>query len=131
MLQDILDFHYRGKGTEDAPFILEWLPSDADGNVTDHENPQTLPDWYKWSLTMTVAIATLAVALASSAYSGKPEGVRDTGSRLIKFSTGAVESILKTYHSSEEVVILGVSLFVLGASLSPRRAPSPFLVADN
>lgn len=50
---------------------------------------------------MHVAIITLAVALASSAYSG------------------AIESINKEFNPSTEVAILGVSLFVVGFALGP------------
>lgn len=46
-----------------------------------------------------VAIATLAVAFVSSAY------------------TGGLGGVITHFHVSEEVVTLGVSLFVLGFAL--------------
>lgn len=55
----------------------------------------------KWGLTAIVAIATLAVAFCSSAYSG------------------AADQIILEFGCSEEVVILGVSLFVLGFAVGP------------
>jgi hypothetical protein len=50
----------------------------------------------KWSFTMLVAIATLAVALVSSAY------------------TGGIEEIMADFGIGQELATLGVSLFVLG-----------------
>ncbi|KAK9895335.1 putative mfs-multidrug-resistance transporter [Cystobasidium minutum MCA 4210] len=91
----ILRQEYRGDGSKEKPFIITWLPEDP-------ENPQTYSNPYKWTVTMISAIVTLAVALASSAYSG------------------AVTSIRQDFNvRSEEVIILGVSLFVLGFALGP------------
>lgn len=50
----------------------------------------------KWSVTMLVAFATLAVAFVSSAY------------------TGGISQLLREFGISSEVATLGVSLFVLG-----------------
>ena len=50
---------------------------------------------------MIAAVATLAVAFVSSAY------------------TGGIEQIIEQFHVSEEVVTLGVSLFVLGFAIGP------------
>jgi len=50
---------------------------------------------------MTVAIATLAVAFVSSAYSG------------------GVEEIIMQFDCSEEIATLGISLFVLGFAIGP------------
>lgn len=61
----------------------------------------TWAQWKKWSLTMVVSIATLAVSFVSSAYSG------------------GVEAILVEFNTSTEVVTLGISLFVLGFALGP------------
>jgi hypothetical protein len=55
----ILDAHYEGEGTDEKPYVVDWLDSDA-------ENPLTWPAAYKWTVTMSVAVATLAVAMASS-----------------------------------------------------------------
>lgn len=52
--------------------------------------------WKKWAITLLVAFATLAVAFVSSAY------------------TGGVNQIISGFDTSDEVVVLGVSLFVLG-----------------
>lgn len=91
----ILEHRYHGSGTRDDPYLVEWLPKDA-------ENPQTWSQVYKWAQTIQVAIATLSVALASSAYSG------------------AVESIQQQFHPSKQIIVtLGVSLFVLGFAFGP------------
>ena len=92
--QGVLDFKYEGSGTEDDPFLVQWIPNDP-------RNPMTFGAVKKWSITMTVAIATLAVALVSSAY------------------TGGLEEIIEEFHISEEVGTLGLSLFVLGFAIGP------------
>jgi len=56
---DILAHQYPGKGTEDSPYLVDWLEDDP-------ENPLKWGQKYKWFVTMTVAISTLAVAMASS-----------------------------------------------------------------
>jgi hypothetical protein len=56
----IRDHKYEGLGTEEKPFIVDWLPEG------DAENPMTWAEWYKWSVIALVAVSTLAVAMASS-----------------------------------------------------------------
>ncbi|CBQ67414.1 probable mfs-multidrug-resistance transporter [Sporisorium reilianum SRZ2] len=85
----IVQHKYAGSGTKEDPYLVEWLSQDL-------ENP-TWSSLYKWLQTLQVAVATLSVALASSAYSG------------------AVESIAVQFRPPKEIIItLGVSLFVLG-----------------
>ena len=50
---------YPGNGTNEDPFVVDWIDNDA-------ENPMTWSERYKWIVTLSVAIATLAVAMASS-----------------------------------------------------------------
>jgi hypothetical protein len=57
---DILNHKYEGEGTEEKPFVVDWLPEG------DAENPMTWGGTYKWSVIMLVAVSTLAVAMASS-----------------------------------------------------------------
>lgn len=92
--EDILSQQYPGKGTREEPYEVAWLDNDP-------ENPQTWSDSNKWFLTGFVSIATLAVALASSCYSG------------------AIDSIRADFGGSNEVLILGVSLFVVGFAFGP------------
>ena len=92
--QSVMDYKYPGQGTEESPYVVDFLPEDS-------YNPMTFPRSRKWLITLVQAGATLSVSFASSAYSG-----------------GVIE-ILKTFHVSQEVVILGVSMFVLGFAIGP------------
>lgn len=85
---------YEGSGTEDDPYVVQWIDNDP-------RNPQLYSETKKWSLTMLVALATLAVAFVSSAYSG-----------------GANE-VITEFGCSREVFTLGISLFVLGFAIGP------------
>lgn len=91
---DIVNAHYDGSGTDEDPYIVAWLDDDP-------VNPMNYPTSLKWTITMLVAIATLAVAFVSSAYSG---GIREI---IVEF--GAVQII----------ATLGISLFVLGFAIGP------------
>jgi multidrug resistance protein len=90
----VVNHPYKGSGTEDDPFIVEYIPNDP-------RNPMEFSEVKKWFITLTVAIATLAVAFVSSAY------------------TGASLQIIESFNVSEEVFTLGVSLFVLGFAIGP------------
>ena len=92
----VVVYKYHGSGTEDEPYLVEFIPN-------DHRDPMNFPQWKKWMLTLLVAFATLAVSFASSAY------------------TGGVNQIITGLHSSDEEVVLGVSFFVLGVSLTRGR----------
>ena len=91
----VLNWDYEGSGTVEDPFVVEFIPNDP-------RDPLNFSSFKKWAITLLVAFVTLAVAFASSAYSG------------------GVGQIIKEFHCSEEVVTLGISLFVLGVrSYSP------------
>lgn len=87
----VLNHNYAGSGTDDDPFVVEFIPNDP-------RDPMNFSNFKKWSITLLVAFATLAVSFVSSAYSG------------------SVKEILEEFHSSDEVVTLGISLFVVGVS---------------
>lgn len=91
---EIINYNYSGSGTEEDPYLVNWIENDP-------RNPMGFSQLKKWSLTMLVAIATLAVAFVSSAF------------------TGGVSQILRQFNVSDEVVTLGVSLFVLGFAVGP------------
>ncbi|KAF4549545.1 MFS-type transporter-like protein 27 [Elsinoe fawcettii] len=91
---EIESHHYKGAGTEEDPYIVTWIHN-------DQRNPQNWSGARKWTITAVVAVATLAVAFVSSAYSG---GTRQ---------------IIQEFGISQEVGILGVSLFVLGFAIGP------------
>ncbi|KNG87862.1 hypothetical protein ANOM_003880 [Aspergillus nomiae NRRL 13137] len=91
---EIIDHPYHGSGTDDDPYIVEWIPDDP-------RNPMLLNKSLKWAYTITVAFATFGVSLSSSAYAG------------------SIQEIIKDFGISEEVATLGVSLFVLGFAVGP------------
>lgn len=90
----VLNYDYEGSGTEEDPYAVEFIPDDP-------RNPMGFSMAKKWTLTVLVAFATLAVSFSSSAY------------------TGGVKEILVQFKIGTEVVILGVSLFVLGFAIGP------------
>jgi multidrug resistance protein len=90
----IVSHDYRGSGTEDDPFVVTWLDQDA-------ENPMAYTELMRWGFTLLISSMTLGMALASSTYSG------------------AVEDIIEDFDCSEEVVVLGLSLTVLGYAVGP------------
>ncbi|KAF7897275.1 hypothetical protein EAF00_005503 [Botryotinia globosa] len=91
---EVLNYPYRGSGTEQDPYVVEYIPG-------DRRNPLNFTMLKKWTITLLLAFATLAVSFVSSAY------------------TGGVEQIIEDFNVSTEVVTLGVSLFVLGFAIGP------------
>ncbi|CAP93898.1 hypothetical protein E8E15_007726 [Penicillium rubens] len=92
--QEIIDHPYPGSGTDEDPFAVTWIPDDP-------RNPMNFSEVKKWTFTMIVAIATLAVSLVSSAY------------------TGGIQEIMMQFNIGQELATLGVSLFVLGFAIGP------------
>lgn len=90
----VLHHKYPGSGTDEDPYVVNWIPHDP-------RNPMEFSRFRKWSITFTVALATLAVALVSSAYSG-----------------GVVEIMIE-FDISQELATLGISLFVVGFAVGP------------
>ena len=90
----VLEHQYSGSGTEEDPYIVEFLHNDP-------RNPRNFSTLRKWTITILVAIATLCVTFDSSAY------------------TGGIRQIIKQFGVSQEVATLGVSLFVLGFAIGP------------
>jgi len=62
----------------------------------DPENPKNWSKAYKWYCTMVVAVTCFVVAFASSVITADIEGVE------------------KTFHVSEEVGFLTITVFVIG-----------------
>lgn len=91
---EVLNHEYVGSGTEKDPYLVQWIPNDP-------RNPMHLNDFQKWFMTFIVAIATMAVSLLSSAY------------------TGGIAEIMVEFNLGQEVSVLGVSLFVTGFALGP------------
>lgn len=61
---DVLNYPYEGSGTTEDPFIVTYIPQDAG-------NPFNWTKGFRWAITSVVAIETLSVAFASSAFSGE------------------------------------------------------------
>jgi multidrug resistance protein len=90
----LLEKEYKGDGSQKSPFIIDWLDNDP-------ENPMKWNTFYKWFLSMIVNIATLAVVFCSAAY------------------TGPFNELRNQFHVADEVITLGLSLYVLGFALGP------------
>ncbi|KAL1978211.1 hypothetical protein VTN31DRAFT_1070 [Thermomyces dupontii] len=91
---EVASYPYPGSGTEDDPYVISWIPNDP-------RDPMRFSKVKKWYITLIMAISTLAVALVSSAYSG------------------GVPEIILEFGISQDVVTLGISLFVLGFAIGP------------
>jgi len=91
---EVREWPYQGSGTDDDPYVVVWIDHDP-------RNSMLYSNFKKWCITVTVAMATLAVSFASSAYSG-----------------GAKE-VIREFGCSQEVFTLGISLFVLGFAIGP------------
>ncbi len=89
---EVEKYEYKGSGTEEDPYVVTWIDDDP-------RNPMLYSSTKKWSITILVAFATLAVAFCSSAYSG-----------------GANE-VIQEFQVSQEIFVLGTSLFVLGFAI--------------
>ena len=81
----ILNHKYQGQGTEENPYLVDWLSDDP-------EDPQQWGSTYKWFTIAVASFATLAVALSSSAYSG------------------GVKSLAEEFGTSSELLTAGLSL---------------------
>ena len=89
--QDVEAAEYKGSGTEEDPYIVDWIKQDP-------RNPMLYSKAKRWSITALVAIATLAVALVSSAYSGgAKEVIQEFGCSQEVFTLGIGESHEKSW----------------------------------
>lgn len=92
--QEVIDYPYPGEGTTENPYVISWIPNDP-------RNALDFSEVAKWSIMLLVSLVTFDVALVSSAYSG------------------STIEVIKDFGVSEEVCLLGVSLFVLGFAIGP------------
>lgn len=92
--QDVLKYPYPGSGTGEDPFIISYIPNDPG-------NPFTWSKARRWTISMLVAVETLATAFASSAFSG------------------TLRELIIDFGASTELNTAGISLFVLGFALGP------------
>lgn len=85
---------HNNNGDKD-PHLIEWNGPD------DPENPMNFPRWRKWMITIVLGFVTFCITFASSV-----------------FST-ATQITARHFGVSNEVMILGTSLFVLGFAVGP------------
>lgn len=72
---EIVNWDYEGSGTEDDPYVVEWIENDP-------RNPMLWGKTKKWVGCLCMAFATLAVSFCSSAFSGgedTPQLVEESG----------------------------------------------------
>ncbi|KAJ7135016.1 MFS general substrate transporter [Mycena crocata] len=89
---------YPGSGTLQDPFVVDWDAQDA-------ENPLNFNNCKKWIITSQLAFCTWTVSFSSSVYSG------------------GLETMARDLRISDNVAILGLSLYVLGFALGYMFAP--------
>lgn len=92
--RSLLEHPWSGKGTEEDPFLVEFIRDDP-------RNPKHFKQWQKWTFCIVMAVATLGVAMGSSAYSG------------------GIIQVIEEFHCTQEVATLGLALFVLGFAIGP------------
>lgn len=90
----ISGYPYSGSGTEVEPYIVGWLNNDP-------RKPLLFTDRTKWLWTLLVALATMAVALTTSAYTAPAKEIQDE------------------FQTNQLVFELGLSVFVLGFAVGP------------
>jgi multidrug resistance protein len=86
---------YPGSGTLEDPYIVGWDSED------DRENPYNWSNTRKWLITTQLALTTFTISFSSSSYSG------------------GLNNIIHDLHVSDQVAVLGISLYVLGFALGP------------
>lgn len=94
LTREALQWRYAGSGTDDDPYSVDFTPCDP-------FNPQDWTTTKKWTITFLTAFSTLAVAFVSSAFSG------------------GLAYIIEEFGVSQELSILGISLFVVGFAIGP------------
>lgn len=100
-----------GEYTRETPSGLQPVQSNKTGRTEryelvtfkpgDKENPKNWSKAYKWWCTMTVAITCFAVAFNSAVI------------------TADLTGVAKTFHVSEEVSLLTITVFVVGFGVGP------------
>lgn len=91
---DVCHQNYPGNGTDDDPYILDYLHN-------DRQDAMNFSKGRKWTIAVFQSLSTFAVTFASSVYAS------------------GIESVRQRFDVSEEVATLGLSLFVLGFALGP------------
>ena len=112
--QRIRSHPYAGKGTKEEPFLIYWLA----GNE-DPENPQSWPTVYKWTVTFFATLCSFGVFFCSSGFVSD-QRLDPMHTSVCSFrQAGGMHEMMEDFHVSNEIVLLGVSLFVLGFAIGP------------
>lgn len=91
---EVLNHQYTGQGTVEEPFVCEFIPSDP-------RNPLSWTASRKWTVCLAAAATTFVVSFCSSAYSGAAAG------------------LIAEFGSSDIVITLGFTLFLVGNLVGP------------
>ncbi|KAI9654329.1 MAG: hypothetical protein M1821_006645 [Bathelium mastoideum] len=86
--------NYTGNGTDDEPYIVEYLHN-------DRQDAMTFSKGRKWAIVVFQSLSIFALTFASSAYAS------------------GIEGVMQRFDVSAEVATLGLSLYVLGFALEP------------
>lgn len=91
---DVCNQNYVGKGTDDDPYIVDYLHN-------DRQDAMNFSKGRKWAIAILQSLSTFAVTFASSVY------------------VSGIGGVMQHFDVSEEVAMLGLSLYVLGFALGP------------
>ncbi|CAG7924288.1 unnamed protein product [Penicillium olsonii] len=91
---DILHHQWEGSGTEEDPYLVEWL-------VEDPRDPHQMQDWLKMTITLLQGVSFFSITFASSALSAANPQIR------------------KEFGTSPELIVADTSLFVLAFAIGP------------
>ncbi|KAI0751317.1 MFS general substrate transporter [Daedaleopsis nitida] len=88
-------------GAEDGGLPLDEKPDPYLVHLEQEDDPKCLPLWRKWLAVIVISVSSLCATFASSV-----AALTETG-------------IAKDLHTSHEVTILSISLYVMGLGLGP------------
>lgn len=91
---DRLDETYTGSGTQEDPYIVDYLQN-------DHQDAMRFSDVRKWTTALSQAISFFAVTFGSSVYAS------------------SIPEIMQDFQISQEMAMLGLALYVLGFAVGP------------
>lgn len=91
---DVCEQRYAGRGTVEEPYVVEYLPN-------DRQDALNFPKSRKRNIALFQSASFFAVTFSSSVYSS------------------GIEQVMQHFHMSDELAILGLSLYVLGFALGP------------
>ncbi|KAI1348975.1 polyamine transporter 3 [Xylaria sp. FL0043] len=94
MSPQVTSYVYPGSGTEEDPYLVDWIPGDV-------KNPYDIATRMKWWITLIMSFGTLAVSISTSSFSS------------------ALPQLQADFHVSAELSIASVSLYVLGFAIGP------------